>query len=114
MIDSRTPFDLKVAVDGATGGYQVFFNGNSIVSSTDPGLVNSGGKIGIQSWAQQADAAAVTPFWGSEIESIQVDQGGGTVYSETFNARPIAWRALTITPISSAPRLLWTSWAPQA
>jgi hypothetical protein len=95
MIDARTPFSLKVAVDGVTGGYQVSFNNTSVVSGTDAGLINGSGKIGVQSWAQQSDAAAVTPFWGTEVESIQVAQGGGTVYSETFNARPIVWRALT-------------------
>jgi hypothetical protein len=94
MIDSRTPFDVKVAVNGTN--YEVFFNGTSYTSGTDAALA-SGRKIGLQSWAQQADAAAVTPFWGTEVESVLVKQGATTLFSETFGARPIAWRPLVMT-----------------
>jgi hypothetical protein len=94
MIDSRTAFNLKVAVSGTN--YSVLFNNTSIVSGSDALLAN-GGKIGISSWAQLSDVAAVTPFWGTEVEQIQVDQGGGTVYSETFNFRPVAWRQVVMT-----------------
>jgi hypothetical protein len=94
MIDQRTPFDLKVAVNGA--GYEVFFDGVSIVSGNDPDLT-SGRKIGIQSWAQQFDVSTVTPFWGTEVESLSVMQGATTLFSETFAARPIPWRQLVMT-----------------
>ena len=63
MIDNRTPFDLRVAVNGTN--YEVFFNNTSLASGTDAALA-SGRKVGVQSWAQQSDAAAVTPFWGTE------------------------------------------------
>jgi hypothetical protein len=94
MIDNRTPFDLKVAVSGTS--YEVFFNGASMVTGTDPDLV-TGRKIGVQSWAQQTDVAAVTPFWGTEVESISVNQGAVTLFSQSFAARPTPWRQLTMT-----------------
>ncbi len=94
MIDNRTPFDLRVAVSGTT--YEVFFNGVSMASGTDSDLV-TGRKVGIQSWAQQSDVAAVTPYWGTEVESITVNQGATTLFSQTFAARPTAWRQLTMT-----------------
>jgi PEP-CTERM motif len=96
MINNRTPFDLKVAVDGTN--YQVQFNGTPIVSGTDPDL-SAGRKVGIQSWAQLSDTDE-TPdpvFWGTELESISVTQGANTLYSETFAARPVQWRQLVMT-----------------
>jgi hypothetical protein len=94
MIDNRTPFDLKVAVSGTS--YEVFFDGVSIVSGTDPDLT-SGRKIGVQSWAQQSDVAAVTPFWGTEVESMSVSQGANVLFSQTFALRPVRWRQLVMT-----------------
>jgi hypothetical protein len=96
MINNRTPFDLKVAVDGTN--YQVSFNGTPIVSGADPDLA-TGRKVGIQSWAQLSDTDE-TPdpvFWGTELESISVTQGANTLYSETFAARPHQWRQLVMT-----------------
>jgi hypothetical protein len=96
MINNRTPFDLKVAVDGAN--YQVLFNNMPIVSGTDPDLA-AGRKVGMLSWAQLADTDE-TPdpvFWGSELEAISVTQGANTLYSETFAARPVPWRQLVMT-----------------
>jgi hypothetical protein len=96
MINNRTPFDLKVAVDGTN--YQVQFNGTPIVSGTDPDLA-AGRKVGLQSWAQLSDTDE-TPdpvFWGTELESIAVTQGANTLYSETFAARPVQWRQLVMT-----------------
>jgi hypothetical protein len=94
MIDNRTPFNVKVAVSGTN--YEVFFNGTSVASGTDGDLM-SGRKVGVQSWAQQADAAAVTPFWGTEVESISVTQGANTLYNQSFAARPMQWRPVTMT-----------------
>jgi hypothetical protein len=94
MIDNRTPFDLKVAVSGAN--YEVFFDGVSVVTGTDPDLA-TGRKIGVQSWAQQSDVAAVTPYWGTEVESISVNQGAVTLFNQSFAARPVPWRQLTMT-----------------
>ncbi len=96
MINNRTPFDLKVAVDGTN--YQVLFNNTPIVSGTDTDLT-SGRKVGIQSWAQLSDTDE-TPdpvFWGSELESIAVTQGDTVLYSESFAARPVQWRQLVMT-----------------
>ena len=37
-----------------------------------------------------------SPHFGErKLNQCQVNQGGDTVYSETFNARPIAWRAFS-------------------
>jgi hypothetical protein len=93
MIDGRTPFDVRVAVTGTN--YEVFFNGTSMASGSDPALA-AGRKIGVQSWAQQSDAAAVTPFWGSEFETISVKQGATTLFSENFGNRPVKFRQLTM------------------
>jgi hypothetical protein len=96
MINNRTPFDLKVVVDGTN--YQVQFNGTPIVSGTDPDLA-AGRKVGIQSWAQLSDTdeAPDPVFWGTELESISVTQGTNTLYSESFAARPVQWRQLVMT-----------------
>jgi hypothetical protein len=96
MINNRDPFDLKVAVDGTN--YQVSFNGTPIISGTDADLVG-GRKVGVQSWAQLSDTDETPdpPFWGTEVDSISVSGGGGTLYQETFNARPVAWRQLVMT-----------------
>jgi MYXO-CTERM domain-containing protein len=96
MINGRTPFDLKVAVDGTN--YQVQFNGTPIVSGTDPDLA-TGRKVGVQSWAQLSDTDETPdpPFWGTEVESIAVTQGPAALYSETFDRRPIPWRQLVMT-----------------
>jgi hypothetical protein len=94
MIDNRTPFDVRVAVNGTS--YEVFFNGTSFTSGTDADLA-SGRKVGFQSWAQQVDAAAVTPFWGSEFESISVTQGGNTLFTEPFADRAVSFRQLVMT-----------------
>lgn len=106
MIDGRTPFNVKVAVNGTN--YEVFFNGTSFVSGTDPDLA-SGRKVGFQSWAQQADAAAVTPFWGSEFESISVIQGGSTLFSESFSARTTPFRQLVMTNAAGVSTLTTAS-----
>jgi hypothetical protein len=96
MINNRTPFDLKVAVDGTS--YQVLFNNAPIVSGTDPDLA-AGRKVGMLSWAQLADTDETPdpPFWGSELEAISVTQGATTLFSETFAARPVQWRQLVMT-----------------
>lgn len=93
MIDGRTPFDLKVAVNGTS--WDVLFNGLSIVSGVDSDLA-SGRKIGVQSWAQESDAAAVTPFWGTEVETITVTDNTGTLFSESFTSTPTKWRNLVM------------------
>ena len=88
MIDTRAPITMKVAVNGTN--YEIFFNGASVGSGTDADLV-SGRKVGLQSWAEQADAAAVTPFWGAEFESVSVDQGSTNLFSQALKT-PIKWR----------------------
>jgi hypothetical protein len=96
MINNRTPFDLKVAVDGSN--YQVLFNNTPIVSGTDSDLA-SNRKIGIQSWAQVSDTDETPdpPFWGTEVESISVTQGANVLLNESFAARPVQWRQLVMT-----------------
>ncbi len=96
MINNRTPFDLKVAVDGPN--YQVSFNGTPIVSGSDADLV-AGRKVGIQSWAQLSDTDETPdpPSWGTEVESISVTQGANTLYNESFADRPVRWRNLLMT-----------------
>jgi hypothetical protein len=98
MINNRTPFDLKVAVNGTN--WAVHFNNNPvpIVSGTDADLV-SGRKIGIQSWAQLSDTDETPdpPFWGTEVESISVVQGASTLYSESFANRSVAFRPMVMT-----------------
>jgi hypothetical protein len=94
MIDGRTPFNLQVIVNGTN--YEVVFDGISVANGSDADLV-AGRKVGFQSWAQQADAAAVTPFWGTEIESASVTQGANMLFSETFAARSIPFRQLIMT-----------------
>ncbi len=93
MIDTREAFDVRVAVNGAN--YEVFFNNTSIATGSDAAL--AAGKIGIQSWAQQTDAQLVTPYWGTEVESVSVKQGANTLYQHSFNSRPVAWRQLIMT-----------------
>jgi hypothetical protein len=88
MIDTRAPITMKVAVTGSN--YEIFFNGASVGSGMDTDLV-AGRKVGLQSWAEQADAAAVTPFWGAEFESVSVSDNTGTLFSQTL-APPIKWR----------------------
>jgi hypothetical protein len=94
MIDTRAPFNMKVAVNGTN--YEVFFNGTSVASGTDADLA-SGRKVGVQSWAQQSDAATVTPYWGTEVESISVTQGANTLYNQSFAGRPMQWRPVVMT-----------------
>jgi PEP-CTERM motif len=93
MIDNRTPFDVRVAVNGAN--YEIFFDGASVASGSDAALA-AGRKVGIQSWAQLSDLAAVTPFWGTEIETFKVTQGAATLFNETFERRPVPWRQMVI------------------
>jgi hypothetical protein len=85
---------VKVAVSGTN--YQVFFDGISVVSGTDSDLV-SGRKVGVQSWAQQSDVGTVTPFWGTEVESLSVSQGASVLFNQAFSARPVQWRQLVMT-----------------
>jgi hypothetical protein len=92
-IDNRTPFELKVVVDGTN--WQVLFDNTPVVNGTDPDLV-AGRKVGVQSWAQQSDVAAVTPFWGTEVESLRVTQGANTLYDQSFAARPVRWRQVVM------------------
>lgn len=106
MIDNRTPFDVKVTVNGAN--YEVFFNGTSFTSGSDADLA-SGRKVGFQSWAQQADAAAVTPFWGSEFETISVTQGANTLFSESFAGRTTPFRQLVMTNAAGVSTLTTAS-----
>jgi hypothetical protein len=96
MINNRTPFDLKVAVNGTS--WDVLFNNTSIISGTDPDLA-SDRKVGILSWAQlgDTDENPDPPFWGTEVESLRVTQGASTLYSQTFDQRPIPWRQLVMT-----------------
>ena len=97
MIDNRTPFDVKVAVNGTT--YEVFFNGASVASGSDAALA-AGRKVGVQSWAQQSHIASVTPFLGTEIETFKVTQGAATLYNESFDRRPVQWRQVVMTNAS--------------
>jgi hypothetical protein len=96
MINSRTPFDMKVVVNGSS--YDLQFNGASIYSGTDADLA-AGRKVGFQSWAQLSDADE-TPdplFYGTEIDSAAVVSGGNTLFSESFAARPLQWRQVVMT-----------------
>jgi hypothetical protein len=93
MLDNRTPFDVKVAVNGAN--YEIFFNGASVASGSDAALA-AGRKVGIQSWAQLTDQAPVTPFWGTEIDTFKVTQGAATLYTESFDRRPVPWRTVVM------------------
>jgi hypothetical protein len=108
MINGRTPFDLKVAVDGTN--YTVLFNDTPVVSGTDPDLA-AGRKVGFQSWAQLSDTDVNPdpPFWGSEFESISVRQGAQTLYSESFGRRPVAWRQLVMTNFAGVSTLTTAS-----
>lgn len=96
MINNRTAFDLTVSVSGQN--WSVLFNGNPIISGVDADLA-ADRKIGFQSWAQLSDTDENPDpvFWGTEIDSVRVTQGANTLYTETFNARPIAWRQLVMT-----------------
>jgi hypothetical protein len=96
MINNRTPFDLKVAVNGTS--WDVLFNNTSIVSGNDPDLV-SGRKVGILSWAQLSDTDETPdpPYWGTEVENLKVMQGANTLYNETFATRSVAFRQLVMT-----------------
>ena len=96
MINDRTPFDMKVVVNGTNYDLQV--NGASIYSGTDADLV-AGRKIGFQSWAQISDTDENPDplFYGTEIESATVAAGGNTLFSETFAARPNMWRQVVMT-----------------
>ena len=96
MINTRTPFDMRVVVNGSS--YDLQFNGASIYSGTDADLV-AGRKIGFQSWAQLSDTDE-TPdplFYGTEIESATVTSGGNTLFSESFAVRPLQWRQVVMT-----------------
>ena len=99
MIDNRTPFDVRVAVNGAN--YEVFFNGTSYTSGSDADLA-AGRKVGVQSWAQLNDSAA-TPLWGSEFDAISVMQGASTLYSQNFGNRSVRFRQLVMTNAASVP-----------
>lgn len=96
MINNRTAFDLKVAVDGTN--YQIQFNGTPIISGTDPNLV-SGRKVGVQSWAQLSDTDETPdpPFWGTEVQAVAVTQGASTLFSQNFAARPVQFRQVVMT-----------------
>ena len=91
MINNRTPFDMRVAVNGSN--YEVFFNNTSIAAGSDPALT-AGRKIGFQSWAQLSDTDETPdpPFWGTEIDTVSVKQGATTLYSQSFATRPVPWR----------------------
>jgi hypothetical protein len=96
MINNRTPFDMKVVVNGSN--YDLQFNGTSIYTGTDADLA-ADRRIGVQSWAQLADTDETPdpPFWGTEIESVVVTQGANTLLNETFAARPIKFRQVLMT-----------------
>jgi hypothetical protein len=95
MINNRTPFDMKVVVNGSSYDLQV--NGASIYSGMDADLV-TGRKIGFQSWAQLSDTDENPDplFYGTEIESATVTSGGNTLFSESFAARPQKWRQVVM------------------
>jgi hypothetical protein len=93
---------VKVAVSGTN--YEIFFDGVSMATGSDPDLA-AGRKIGIQSWAQQTDVGTVTPFWGTEVTSLSVNQGSNVLFSETFGARPIRWRQVVMTNASGVSGL---------
>ncbi len=93
MIDNRDPITMKVAVTGSN--YEIFFNNVSVGSGTDAALV-AGRKVGVQSWAEQADVSTVTPYWGAEFESATVTQGANTLFTQTFDSRPVKWRQLVM------------------
>jgi hypothetical protein len=96
MINSRTPFEMKVVVSGSN--YQVLFDGAQIAGGSDPDLA-AGRKIGFQSWAQLSDTDEDPdpPFWGTEIDNVSVKQGATTLYNQSFAARPIPWREVVMT-----------------
>jgi hypothetical protein len=93
MLDNRTPFDVRVAVNGAN--YEIFFDGASVASGSDAALA-AGRKVGIQSWAQLTDQTPVTPFWGTEIDTFKVIQGAATLFTESFDRRPVPWRTVVM------------------
>lgn len=86
MIDSRTPFDVRVAVNGTN--YEVFFNGASLASGSDAAL--AAGKVGVYSWAQRNDSNS-TPFWGTEVDSVSVSDNTGVLFTDSFT-NPTQWR----------------------
>jgi len=94
QIDNRTPFNLKVAVTG--NNYEVFFDGVSLATGSDPLL--QAGKVGVYSWAQIQDTGASRP-WGTEVQSVSVSDGGGTLYSGTFTnaSLPVSFRNVVMT-----------------
>ncbi|HEX6960372.1 MAG TPA: PEP-CTERM sorting domain-containing protein [Lacipirellula sp.] len=97
MINNRTPFDLRVEVDGSN--YEVYFDGVLKASGADSDLA-AARKIGVQSWAQLSDTdGAPDPafFWGSELESVDVTGGGSPLFSESFDARAVPFRTLVMT-----------------
>jgi hypothetical protein len=92
LIDSRSPHDVTVAVDGANYSVSIagLNNGQPLVTGSDAALMP--GKIGVHSWAQR-NRTGNHPHWGTEVESISVSNNTGTLYSGTFNS-PIQWRPL--------------------
>jgi autotransporter-associated beta strand protein len=108
QIDNRTPFDLKVAVNG--NNYEVFFDGASLASGTDADL--QPGKIGVYSWAQSQDTSA-SRAWGTEVQAISVSDGGGTLYSGTFTnaSLPVSFRNVTMTNSSGVSTTTTTTGA---
>jgi hypothetical protein len=95
LIDSRSPYDLTVTVDG--NSYSVSMaganGGSPIWTGSDPDL--SAGKIGIHSWAQRNRTTA-QPFWGTEAQTITVTGGAGPLFTESFGDRAVRFRPLAM------------------
>jgi hypothetical protein len=94
-IDNRTPFEFKVSVTG--NSINAYFDGQSQfpggIPITDNDLV-AGRKVGFQSWAQSSDSTAVTPTWGTEIDSVTLTDQVNPIFSHTFNNTGVKWRHL--------------------
>ena len=93
LIDTRSPYDVTVSVNG--NNYSVSMAGANggapIWTGSDPDLLT--GKVGIHSWAQRNRTAA-QPHWGTEVESVTVSANAAPLYNGRFDRTPVRWRAL--------------------
>ncbi len=94
---TRQEFEMSVVVDSGT--LDILLDGVSLMPEGPiaDGDLTGGGKIGFQSWAQRAATPAAQPHWGTEIESFQVSDANGPLYSQAFDERGAAWRPLNMT-----------------
>jgi hypothetical protein len=95
-VATRQQVEVSVVVNNGT--LDILFDGMSLFEQgpvVDDDLTG-GGKIGFQSWAQQALTTNAQPHWGTEIESFQVSDANGPLYGETFDQRGVAWRPLNM------------------